>query len=66
LDQQLVATIERGSHLVTAGKIQRIHVSSTGGTKMLFPGFNIHKDNHISPNTFANEVKMSANMTSEK
>jgi hypothetical protein len=66
LDQPLVASIDTGSHLVTAGKIQRIHVSSTGGTKMLLPGFNIHKDNHISPNTFAKEVKMSANMISEK
>ena len=26
----------------------------------------MHSDNHISPRTFANDVRMSANMTSEK
>ena len=53
-------------YLMTAGRIHRNQVSSTGGFSMLFPGLSIHKASHTSPRTFANEVPISAKITSEK
>ena len=54
------------TYLIIMGKIQRSHVSSTGGLRILFPGLSIHKDCQTSPKTFAKEVPISAKITSEK
>ena len=48
------------------GNIHRDSPSCVGRTRMLAPGSSIHIDNQTSPRTLANEVKISANMTSEK
>lgn len=54
------------SYLMTVGRIHRNQLSSTAGFSMLFPGLSIHKASHTSPRTLANEVPISAKITSEK
>ena len=54
------------SYLMTVGRIHRNQPSSTAGFSMLFPGLSIHKASHTSPRTLANEVAISAKITSEK
>ena len=53
-------------YLIIVGNIQRDSPSCAGRMRMLAPGTSIHIDNQTSPRTLAKEVKMSANMTSEK
>jgi hypothetical protein len=54
------------SYLMTVGRIHRNQLSSTAGFNMLFPGLSIHKASQTSPRTLANEVPISAKITSEK
>ena len=54
------------SYLIMVGNTHRNQFSSTGGIRILFPGLSIHSESHIPPRTFANDVPISANITSEK
>lgn len=48
------------------GSTQRIHPSCDGGISRVFPGISMHKESQTSPKTFAKDVPISANTTSEK
>jgi len=48
------------------GKIHLDHPSCGGGTSRLPPGRSMQRESQTSPRTFAKEVKISANITSEK
>ena len=48
------------------GKIQRVSPSCAGCASRLPPGSSINSESHTSPRTFANDVSVSANTTSEK
>jgi hypothetical protein len=53
-------------YLITVGATHLSHGPSAGVRKRVLPGRSIHADNHTSPRTFANDVKISANTTSAK
>lgn len=54
------------SHLMRLGSIHWNQPYCDGSCNKLPPGSSMHNDNDRSPRTFANDVRMSANMTSEK
>ena len=56
----------RYGRLIVTGRIQRDRPSWVGRMSKLAPGRSMHIDSQMSPRTFAKEVKMSANITSEK
>lgn len=58
--------MEVASHLMRLGSIHWYQPSCDGSCNKLPPGSSMHNDNHRSPRTFANDVRTSANTTSEK
>ena len=59
-------TSKQQTHLMSVGKIHRDKPSCAGCESKLPPGSSMHADSQTSPSTFANDVKISANTTSEK
>ena len=54
------------AYLINVGKIHLYQPYCFGGLKRLPPGRSMQNDSQTSPNTLANEVKMSAKITSAK
>lgn len=55
-----------GTHLIIVGKIHRVSPSWAGWARRLPLGRSMYMHSQTSPRTFAKDVRISANTTSEK